>query len=61
MTVNDGAAASEIAQIINEVTDSNPDDLVLAIQRRLAGFLSNKESHWKQEIDKVTLNFRNND
>jgi len=53
VTVNDSAAASEIAQIINEVTDSNPDDLVLAIQRRLAGFLSSKESNWKQEIDKA--------
>uniref|UniRef100_A0AC34RAY8 Transforming acidic coiled-coil-containing protein C-terminal domain-containing protein n=1 Tax=Panagrolaimus sp. JU765 TaxID=591449 RepID=A0AC34RAY8_9BILA len=53
VTVNESSTASEVAKLINEVTDSNPEDLVVAIQRKMAAFLSKKEAVWKDDIDQA--------
>lgn len=49
--------ASVIAEMINDVTASNPDDFAVAIQRKLTSFVTSKEAYWKDEIDKVCMIF----
>jgi hypothetical protein len=52
VTVNENPLGSEIAQLLNEVAASNPDDIMVAVQRRMTHYLTEKEKHWKDEATK---------
>jgi hypothetical protein len=52
VTVNENPIGSEIAQLLNEVSASNPEDVMVAVQRRMTHFLTDKEKQWKEEAAK---------
>uniref|UniRef100_A0A7E4UQG7 TACC_C domain-containing protein n=1 Tax=Panagrellus redivivus TaxID=6233 RepID=A0A7E4UQG7_PANRE len=49
VTVAENPIASEIAQLLNEVADENPDDIIVAVQRKMTAYLALKESKWQDE------------
>lgn len=55
VTVQENPCASEVASILNEISASNPDDIFVAVQRRMTQYLADKEKHWKTEASKVWL------
>ena len=55
VTVNENPLGSEVANLLNEIADTNPDDLLVAVQRKMTQYLTDKEKHWKEEAIKVCV------
>uniref|UniRef100_A0AC34FJR2 Transforming acidic coiled-coil-containing protein C-terminal domain-containing protein n=1 Tax=Panagrolaimus sp. ES5 TaxID=591445 RepID=A0AC34FJR2_9BILA len=52
VTVNENPLASEVAQLLNEVTASNPEDIMVAIQRKMTHYFTDKEKQYKEDAAK---------